>query len=179
MAELTADPAVIAGADGVVLPGVGAFGACMDALARTGLDKAAHQAASSGRPFLGICVGMQLLYEWSEESPGVAGLGILKGSVAKLPGGVKHPQMQWNTLSCEHHPLLAGLENDWMYFVHSYGVVPDNPATVIARTDYGGPVVAAVAQNNVWATQFHPEKSSNAGHRLITNWVEWVGRSRP
>ena len=175
-AELTADPDVIANADGVVLPGVGAFGACMGALAETGLDVQAHKAADSGRPFLGICVGMQLLYESSAETPGVEGLGILEGSVERLPDGVKHPQMQWNTLTCEPHPLLEGLDGQWMYFVHSYAAVPENSATVIARTDYGGPVVAAVAKNNVWATQFHPEKSADAGHRLITNWVNWVKR---
>lgn len=176
VAHLTSDPAAIAAADGVVLPGVGAFGACMGALADTGLDVQAQAAAESGRPFLGICVGMQLLYERSLESPGIEGLGILNGSVEKLPEGVKHPQMQWNTITCEHHPLLEGLDGKWMYFVHSYAVAPENPATIIARTDYGGPVVAAVAKNNVWATQFHPEKSADAGHRLITNWVDWVGR---
>lgn len=175
VAELTADPEVIAAAQGVVLPGVGAFGACMNALAETGLDVQAHAAADSGRPFLGICVGMQLLYERSAESPGVAGLGILEGSVERLPDGVKHPQMQWNTLACEVHPLLTGLDDAWMYFVHSFMVVPENPATVIARTDYGSDVVAAVAKNNVWATQFHPEKSANSGHQLIQNWVNWVG----
>ena len=175
VAELTADPEVIAAAQGVVLPGVGAFGACMTALAETGLDVQARAAADSGRPFLGICVGMQLLYDRSDESPGVDGLGILEGSVERLPQGVKHPQMQWNTLSCEVHPLLAGLDDAWMYFVHSYVVVPDNSATVIARTHYGSDVVAAVAKNNVWATQFHPEKSANSGHRLIENWVNWVG----
>lgn len=176
MAELTADPEVIAAADGVVLPGVGAFGACMAALAETGLDVQARAAADSGRPFLGICVGMQLLYERSEESPGVDGLGILEGSVERLPAGVKHPQMQWNTLICETHPLLSGLQDAWMYFVHSFVVVPENPATVIARTHYGSDVVAAVAMNNVWATQFHPEKSASAGHQLIENWVDWVGK---
>lgn len=176
VAALTADPEEIAEADAVVLPGVGAFGACMSALRETGLDTQAHLAADSGRPFLGICVGMQLLYESSAETPGVEGLRILQGSVERLGEGVKHPQMQWNTLECEIHPLLEGLDGKWMYFVHSYAVVPENSATVIARTDYGGPVVAAVAKNNVWATQFHPEKSADAGHQLITNWVNWVER---
>lgn len=176
IAELTADPEIIARADGVVLPGVGAFGACMAAMERTGLDTRARSAADSGRPFLGICVGMQLLYEASAETPGVVGLGILEGVVERLGDGVKHPQMQWNTLSCESHPLLDGLDGEWMYFVHSYVVVPENPATVIARTHYGAPVVAAVAKNNVWATQFHPEKSAEAGHKLISNWVAWVDK---
>ncbi len=176
VASLTADPDEIAEADGVVLPGVGAFGACMAALHETRLAAEAHKAADSGRPFLGICVGMQLLYESSAETPGVDGLGILEGTVERLGEGVKHPQMQWNTLQVEMHPLTEGLDGEWMYFVHSYAAVPENAATVIARTDYGGPVVAAVAKNNVWATQFHPEKSADAGHRLITNWVNWVER---
>ncbi len=175
-AQLTADPEVIAAADGVVLPGVGAFGACMAALERTGLDVQAKQAADSGRPFLGICVGMQLLYEESDESPGHPGLGILSGRVVLLPEGVKRPQMQWNKLqlTTPGHPLFAGLDEAWMYFVHSYAA--ENTDATIATADYGGPVVAAAAVDNVWATQFHPEKSADAGRTLLVNWVDWVGR---
>lgn len=177
-AHLTADPAEIEAADGVVLPGVGNFGACMDALDATGLTEQAHRAVDSGRPFLGICVGMQMLYEGSEETPGRAGLGILPGMVRLLPAGVKRPQMQWNRIHCSHiaggaeHPLMRGLDGEWMYFVHSYAA--ETSAEVIATTDYGGPVTAAVARNNVWATQFHPEKSAEAGLRLLANWVRWV-----
>jgi len=177
-AHLTADGAEIAAADGVVLPGVGNFGACMDALDATGLSEQARRAAASGRPFLGICVGMQLLYEGSDETPGRAGLGILPGTVHLLPDGVKRPQMQWNQIHCTHiaggaeHPLMAGLDGSWMYFVHSYAAV--GGPEVIATTDYGGPVTAVVARNNVWATQFHPEKSADAGRRLLANWVRWV-----
>src|SRR5829696_1314525 len=121
-ARLSADPEVIADAAGVVLPGVGAFGACMAALRRTGLDVQSHAAVDSGRPFLGICVGMQLLYEGSEEDPGVEGLGILPGSVRRLPAGVKHPQMQWNTLQAVGEPaMLSGVDDPtWVYFVHSF-----------------------------------------------------------
>src|SRR3954452_764492 len=110
------------GAAGVVLPGVGAFGRCMEALRETGLDAAAHAAAAGDRPFLGICVGMQLLYEGSEEDPGAEGLGILPGIVRALPNTVKRPQMQWNMLQVERsHPLLDGLGvASWMYFVHSF-----------------------------------------------------------
>lgn len=186
-AHLTADPDEIEAADAVVLPGVGNFGACMDALDETGLSEQARRAAGSGRPFLGICVGMQLLYEASEETPGRAGLGLLAGTVRRLPDGVKRPQMQWNQLRCAHipgaaeHPLLLGLEGAWMYFVHSYAA--DDGPEVIATTDYGGPVTAAVAVNNVWATQFHPEKSADAGRRLLANWVRWAaaeaGRRQP
>ena len=173
-ASLTADRDEIADADAVVLPGVGAFGACMSALRDSGLDSAAIDAAASGRPFLGICVGMQLLYEASTESPGVAGLGILPGTVSMLPGDVKRPQMQWNLLSVRRaDPLLVGLDtNGWVYFVHSY-VAPDS-AEVLATCEYGGDVVAVVRQNNVWATQFHPEKSGQVGLSLLTNFLTVV-----
>ncbi len=170
-AHLTSDPGFIRDADGVVLPGVGAFGACMRALHRTGLADHACEAAASGRPFIGICVGMQLLYEGSEESPGVDGLGVLKGQVQLLPPEVKRPQMQWNRLVMVQpdHPAVAGLGDPWLYFVHSYAA-PDDSHTV-ATVDYGGAVTAVVADDNVWATQCHPEKSSSAGLALLGNWV--------
>jgi len=172
-ARLTSNQAEIDAADGIVLPGVGAFGACMAALSDSGLDDAAIGAAQSGRPFLGICVGMQLLYECSEESPGVEGLGVLAGAVRRLPDEVKHPQMQWNmlTLLQSEHPLMAGLDQSWLYFVHSLSVVPAEPSQVLATTDYGASLVAATSQNNVMATQFHPEKSATAGLRLLSNFV--------
>lgn len=178
--KLTAAQADVDAADGVVLPGVGAFGACMNALEETGLDKVAIDAAASGRPFLGICVGMQLLYDASEESPGVPGLGILPGSIRWLPTGVKRPQMQWNQLRCRRdHPLLERLDGAWLYFVHSLAVdagIEGNHDPhghqVIATTDYGGEIVAATARGNVMATQFHPEKSAAAGFRLLQNFVE-------
>jgi glutamine amidotransferase len=162
---------VIDEAAGVVLPGVGAFGACMAALHRTGLADQAVRAAASGRPFLGICVGMQLLYEASEEDPGVDGLGILPGTVRRLPAGVKHPQMQWNTLVPDGDPeMLRGVDDPaWVYFVHSFA--PEPGPGVVATCDYGGPVVAAVEQGNVWAMQFHPEKSSRAGQQLLGNFL--------
>lgn len=176
-ARLTADPALIADAAAVVLPGVGAFGRCMEALHRTGLDEVAVDAAASGRPFLGICVGMQLMYEASEESPGVAGLGILPGTIRRLPGGVKHPQMQWNVLEpTRPSTLLAGLADPaWVYFVHSYAAEA-GPLTV-ATCDYGGPVVAAVERGSVAATQFHPEKSGPSGLALLGGFVERVRAS--
>jgi glutamine amidotransferase len=128
-------------------------------------------AARSGRPFLGICIGMQLLYDSSEEDPGVEGLGVLTGVVRRLPAGPKHPQMQWNQLhEVAPHPLLAGLPPDpWMYFVHSFA--PDDPAHAIATCDYGGTVVAAVADGPVTATQFHPEKSGANGLALLANFA--------
>ena len=170
-ARLTADPAEIRDADGVVLPGVGAFGRCMDALDRTGLSNVARDAVARGVPFLAICIGMQLLYDESEENPGRRGLGILPGVVKRLPSGVKHPQMQWNTLDQKRTSmLLRGLPDPaWFYFVHSYA--PDDMTHAIALCDYGGPVVAAVERGNVWATQFHPEKSGANGLRLLKNFV--------
>jgi glutamine amidotransferase len=170
-AVLSADPAVVAAADAVVLPGVGAFGRCREALHDTGLDEVALEAIASGRPFLGICVGMQLLYDGSEESPGVTGLGVLPGRVVRLPAGVKHPQMQWNRVDLRaDSPLFSGLgEHPWMYFVHSFA--PELTADAIATCDYGGEVVAAAQRENVMATQFHPEKSGATGLRLLGNFV--------
>jgi glutamine amidotransferase len=173
-ASLVADPDVADRASAVVLPGVGNFGQCMAALRSSGLDRAAVTAVASGKPFLGICVGMQMLYEGSDESPNVSGLGILPGRVRRLPSGVKRPQMQWNRLllSRPDHPMVAGLGAEpWVYFVHSYA--PPDPAgeTVVAVCDYGGPVTAAVASGSVWATQFHPEKSGSVGLALLANFV--------
>ena len=171
-ARLTADRDVIDAADAVVLPGVGAFGRCMEALAATGLDAAAKDVVAAGTPFLGICVGMQLLHESSEEAPGVAGLGILPGVVRRLPDGVKHPQMQWNVLDrTRPSRLLAGLaEPTWVYFVHSYA--PELGPDTVATCDYGGPVAAAVERGNVAATQFHPEKSGPCGLALLRSFVD-------
>jgi glutamine amidotransferase len=168
---LTRDPAEIAAAAGVVLPGVGHFGRCMAALRDVELEEPARAAAESGRPFLGICVGMQLLYDGSDEAPDVKGLGVLPGRVRLLPERVKRPQMQWNQLDHLPSTMLAGLEDPiWMYFVHSYAPEPSDD--VVATCDYGGPVVAAVQRENLWATQFHPEKSGSAGLALLANFVE-------
>jgi glutamine amidotransferase len=171
-AHLITDPADGIGAAGVVLPGVGAFGRCMEALRETGLDRVVMDVVAAGTPFLGICVGMQMLYDGSDEDPGVSGLGVLAGKIRLLPDGVKRPQMQWNRLDplVPESPLLAGLAKDaWVYFVHSYAPEPSDD--VVATCDYGGPVVAAAARGRVWATQFHPEKSGPAGLRLLANFV--------
>jgi imidazole glycerol-phosphate synthase subunit HisH len=171
-ARLTDDPGLVREAAGVVLPGVGAFGRCMDALRATGLDVVALDAVERKVPFFGICVGMQMLYAGSTETPGVPGLGVLGGTVDLLPDTVKRPQMQWNVLDVVRpSPMLAGLaEPIWVYFVHSYAAVVANDA--VATCDYGGPVVAAVERENVWATQFHPEKSGPAGLRVLSNFVD-------
>ena len=174
-ARLTADPDVIAAADGVVLPGVGAFGACMDALRVAGLDGPARDAAESGRPFLGICVGMQMLFTRSEENQGAAGLDLISGTVSWIPPGPKIPQMQWNRLRVvdPDEPLLHGLGDDaYVYFVHSLHGVPDDPSAVAATVEYGTTINAAFRRDNVFAVQFHPEKSSRPGLRLLRNFVE-------
>ena len=179
-AALVSDPGAAGRAAGVVLPGVGSFGRCMQAMQESGLDRVALDAVASGRPFMGICVGMQLLYEGSEESPGVAGLGVFPGLVRRLPEGVKRPQMQWNRLLVDQpsHPMVQGLGRDpWVYFVHSYAPRPDDG--VVATCDYGGRVVAAVARDRVWATQFHPEKSGPVGMALLANFVAAVAAGAP
>jgi glutamine amidotransferase len=171
-ARLTADRGFVDEAAAVVLPGVGAFGRCMEALRDAGLEDVAQGAIASGRPFLGICVGMQMLCAGSEESPGVPGLGRFEATVRWLPAGEKRPQMQWNRLVARRpSPLLAGLEPDpWVYFVHSFA--PEDSAATVATCDYGGDVVAMVADGNVAAMQFHPEKSGANGLAILRNWVE-------
>ena len=169
-AHLTAEASLIRRADGLVLPGVGAFGPCMTALENAGLDGEARRAVTAGVPFLGICIGMQMLFEGSEEAPGRAGLGFLPGQVRRLPEGVKRPQMQWNQLEVQRpDPLLAGLDGAWVYFVHSFA--PDSSPATIATCNYGGAVPATVAAGAVWGVQFHPEKSGSAGLRLLANFV--------
>ncbi|MGH9104714.1 MAG: imidazole glycerol phosphate synthase subunit HisH [Acidimicrobiales bacterium] len=174
-ARLVTSAAEIAGADGVVLPGVGNFGRASTALAESGMWQAAEEAAGGARPFLGICVGMQLLYRSSEESPGSLGLGIFPGMVARLPPGARRPQMQWNLLDVRPgSQLLAGLEKGaWAYFVHSYA--PPAGQETVAFCDYGGPVAAALELGPLWATQFHPEKSSAVGLGVLGNFVRACG----
>ncbi len=182
-ARLTRDPALVEDARAVVLPGVGAFGACMDALRGVGLEDVVHSAVASGRPFLGICVGMQMLFDDSEENPGARGLGVIPGSVRWIPVGVKRPQMQWNRLNIVRpDPLLAGPElvdvdgGSWVYFVHSLHGVPTDPDAVIATCEYGTTLNAIFRRGNVLATQFHPEKSGRSGLALLRNFVAAVPR---
>lgn len=171
-ARLTADSGLIADADAVVLPGVGAFGACMDALRDCELDEVAIAAANDDRPFLGVCVGMQMLYEGSEESPGSVGLGVLPGHLRRLPETVKRPQMQWNLLDIHRPSQLFAPVSDpvWVYFVHSYAADADGDS-VVATCDYGGPVAAAIEREGLWATQFHPEKSGTVGLDLLRGFI--------
>ncbi|HEY3942385.1 MAG TPA: imidazole glycerol phosphate synthase subunit HisH [Acidimicrobiales bacterium] len=172
-AALVRDRDEVRAAAGVVLPGVGNFAACAEALATSGLAGAALEAIGTGKPFFGVCVGFQLLYEESEESPGARGLGVFAGSVGRLSGATKLPQMQWNTL--DRRPdrvasMLDGLpEHPWMYFVHSFA--PPVGAETVAQCDYGGPVAAAAERDNVWGVQFHPEKSGHDGLAVLANFV--------
>jgi glutamine amidotransferase len=172
-ASLVADPDEAAAADAMVLPGVGAFGPCAAALRASGLDAVALEAITEGVPFLGICIGFQLLYQGSEEDPGHEGLGVLPGMVRALPPGVKHPQMQWNQL--DRRPgvesgLLRGLEDGpWVYFVHSYA--PEMTEATTSTCDYGGPLTASAEQGSLWGTQFHPEKSGEVGLDILANFV--------
>lgn len=179
-ARLTADAGEIARADAVVLPGVGAFGACMSALRGAGLEGAVVDAAASGRPFLGICVGMQMLFSGSEENPDAQGLGIIPGTVRWIPASVKRPQMQWNVLDVldRDDPMFAALVAEpWLYFVHSLHGVPDDPSAVVGTCDYGTTLNAAFRAGNVFAVQFHPEKSASAGLALLGNFVAETRRS--
>lgn len=176
-ARLVDDPDQIGRAAGVVLPGVGAFGACARALAESGLREAVTGAIDRGVPFLGICVGFQLLYEGSEESPRAQGFGLLPGMVTRLPAGVKHPQMQWNQV-LEVGSAAQGLDGlgpaPWFYFVHSFA--PPIDRFTVATCDYGGPVAAMAVHENVWATQFHPEKSGPAGLALLGSFAARCAR---
>jgi glutamine amidotransferase len=184
-ARLTSDASVVRDAAGVVLPGVGNFGRCMQALRSSGLDQVALEAIAAERPFLGICVGMQMLYKGSDESPDEPGLGVIDARVKLLPEGVKRPQMQWNVLqppprragaSTAPSQLLDGLDQPtWVYFVHSYAAQLTDE--VVAVCDYGAPVVAAIERGSLWATQFHPEKSSANGLRVLSNFVGAADRA--
>ncbi len=173
----TTDPAALRAADKIVVPGQGAFRDCTTALAG-GLGDALKEVVRTGKPYLGICLGLQVLFETSTEADGCAGLGLLRGKVEKLAGGtdpftgaaLKIPHMGWNRVDPLAGSLLAA-DAAWFYFVHSYAVVPADPSVVVAMTDYGGPFVSAVAKDNVFACQFHPEKSQAAGLALLERFV--------
>jgi imidazole glycerol-phosphate synthase subunit HisH len=173
-ARLTSDLGLIRDAAAVVLPGVGAFRACMDALASAGLIDAVHESIGSGRPFLGICVGCQMLFDGSDENPDAEGLGVLAGTVRRLPAGVRHPQMQWNVLRhTRRSALLEPLADEtWMYFVHSFAPVADDRDVVVGTCDYGGPIDVVFERANVMAVQFHPEKSGRDGLALLSSFVD-------
>lgn len=174
--KITDNARDILSADKVVLPGVGAFGDAMDNLKRRGLDEVIRQVSERGTPFLGICLGLQLLFERSDEAPGVEGLGILPGEILKIPAkeGLKIPHMGWNSLHLEHKGRLFQNvpEQSYVYFVHSYYLKAGEEETVKASTEYGVHIHASVEKGNVFACQFHPEKSSDVGLRILKNFVE-------
>ncbi len=167
--------------DGAILPGVGSFADAMDCMNRTGAAEAVRAFVETGKPFLGICLGLQLLFDGSEESPGVQGLGLLKGSITKIPsqnGTLKIPHMGWNSLHiCQHSGLFEGIPEDAsVYFVHSYYLKADDPAIVAAQTQYGVTIDAAVQCRNIMAAQFHPEKSGTIGLQMLRNFAAMTGR---
>lgn len=173
---VTRDPQTILNADKVILPGVGSFGDAMERLHQYDLVEVIRQVAAQGTPFLGICLGLQLLFERSDESSGVEGLGILKGEILKIPEheGLKVPHMGWNSLEIRPGArLFRGIENGaYVYFVHSYYLKAADEAIVAATTEYGIPIHASVESGNVFACQFHPEKSSDVGLHILKNFLD-------
>ena len=173
-AVLISDPEQLDAADGIVLPGVGSFGRCADALREGGWIPEIQRLATGGLPFLGICVGFQLLYERSDESPGSEGLGLLSGSVERLRGEVRLPQIQWNQVAvCRENRLLERLDPaEWMYFVHSFA--PPISEITVATCSYGEDVCAAIESKNLFGAQFHPEKSGVTGLSYLRRFAEVV-----
>ncbi len=182
-AIVTRDPKEILTADGLVLPGVGAFGDCVSNLNDYGLISPIKDYIASGKPFLGICLGLQVLFEESEESPGAKGLGIFKGSVVRFPDfkdeGLKVPHMGWNEIKIlKDTPVLNDIPQDsWFYFVHSYYPVPEDDSISAVKTTYGFEFTAAVSVENVFASQFHPEKSGTFGLKMVQNFAALCGES--
>ncbi len=172
---ITRDRETILAADHIILPGVGAFGDAMENLRKYDLDQVIYEAVEQKIPFLGICLGLQLLFSGSEESPGVAGLGILGGEILRIPEteGLKIPHMGWNSLHLEHNGrLFRGIpENTYVYFVHSYYLKASDPEIVKASTYYSTQIHASVEKGNVFACQFHPEKSSDLGLKILDNFI--------
>mgnify|MGYP001114899530 CR=1 FL=1 len=175
---VTRDPKEILDADGVILPGVGAFGDAMERLESYGLVEAIAQVAERRIPLLGICLGLQLMFESSEESPGVKGLGLLPGQILRIPdeGGLKVPHIGWNNLKYPNGGrLFRNLpEDSYVYFVHSYYLRAQEPEIVTATTEYGVPIHASVEKDNIFACQFHPEKSSGVGRKILQNFIAVV-----
>ncbi|HPN84063.1 MAG TPA: imidazole glycerol phosphate synthase subunit HisH [Victivallales bacterium] len=175
--KMTSSPEDLKIADAVVLPGVGNFGEGMKNLSIFGLDKAIKKFVKTGKPLLGICLGMQLLMEESEEAPGQKGLGIFKGAVIRFPKSkLKVPQMGWNSVKfLRDSPFTGELKQEsYFYFVHSYYVSPNDPELVVGETEYGLNFCSAIGTKNIFATQFHPEKSQNAGLQILKNFVGLV-----
>lgn len=168
--QITDDKEIIANSDFLVLPGVGSFGSAMENLRP--FEEIIHEHVSDDKPFLGICLGQQVLMGSSDESPGVKGLNLFEGHVELLPEGIKIPHMGWNKLNVVNDsPILEGIDGEYFYFVHSYHVVPDDEKIIASTCEYGGDVVASLSQNNLFSTQFHPEKSGTAGLKILKNFT--------
>jgi glutamine amidotransferase len=174
--RVTDDPRVLDAAAALVVPGDGAFGPAMARLRESGFAERIIAYVRSGRPFLGVCLGMQLLFDESVEGGSNRGLGVLPGRVVRLPGTVKIPHMGWNQLRVDRpSPLLEGVPSGaYVYFVHSYHCAPSDPALVAATASYGTDIAAVAGRGNVWATQFHPEKSGEVGERILNNFARWA-----
>lgn len=177
-AEIVDRPSPLAGVDAVILPGVGAFGPAVAKLRNRGFDGVIRDVVSRGAPLLGLCLGMQLLFEESTEDGFHRGLGLLPGRVERLPGGLKIPHMGWNQLDIRRPaPLLENLPNgSYVYFVHSYYAVPGEEGIVSATTTYGVEIPAVVGRGVIWGCQFHPEKSSKVGLQILSNFRRWLER---
>ncbi|MDI9585034.1 MAG: imidazole glycerol phosphate synthase subunit HisH [Acidobacteriota bacterium] len=175
-AEITDDPDQISRAEAVVLPGVGAFDDCVKNLVDRGLDAAVKDSVNDGKPFLGICLGLQMLFDSSEEGGKYPGLGIVPGKVVRFTHDLKIPQIGWNQISIRKPaPHFAGVaDGSWVYFVHSYYVVPEDDSVVATVTNYGYDFVSAIWRDNVFATQFHPEKSQAVGLKILENFGKLV-----
>ena len=173
-AVVSSDERVLRGAERLVLPGVGAFRACMEALAARGFDRLVRERAGEGTPLLGVCVGMQMLFDESEEFGVAAGLGFLRGRVRRFPEGLRVPQVGWNRVGwAKPHPLSRGIEDgSFFYFVHSFFCEAPDEEDVIGKTEYGLGYASVVARGGVCGVQFHPEKSQAAGLRLLKNFAE-------
>ena len=168
--QITDDKEIISDSDYLVLPGVGAFGSAMENLKP--FEEIINEHVADDKPFLGICLGQQVLMGSSEESPGVEGLNLFKGHVEKLPSGVKIPHMGWNRLKVTNDSkILEGIDREYFYFVHSYHVIPDDDKIIAGVCEYGGEVVASLSDNNLFSTQFHPEKSGKVGLKILKNFT--------
>ena len=168
--QITDDKEILADSDYLVLPGVGAFGSAMDNLRP--FEDIINEHVADGKPFLGICLGQQVLMGSSEESPGIEGLNLFKGHVEKLPEGVKIPHMGWNRLKVTNDSkILEGIDGEYFYFVHSYHVIPDDDEIIAGVCEYDGDVVASLSENNLFSTQFHPEKSGKSGLKILKNFT--------
>jgi imidazole glycerol-phosphate synthase subunit HisH len=177
-AVVTSDRKIIKASKAVILPGVGAFGKCIENLNKLGLLGFMRETIEGGKQYLGICLGMQVLFESSEEAPGVAGMGVLKGTVPRFTGNIKIPHMGWNNIKIvKEVEILKGIENsEYFYFVHSYYCSPEDKGIVATTTPYGGEFVSSVQKDNVFACQFHPEKSQRVGLKLLQNFVNLSAR---